>query len=105
MSKGNWCEFDQPLNEALPAKAKTPKTAQKVRVQKLKNGKGGKTVTVIKGLELDEVALRGLLKTLKARCGTGGTVKGDCLELQGDQVKMALAILVSKGYQAKKSGG
>ena len=105
MSKGNWCEFDHPLNEALPAKAKTPKTAQKVRVQKLKYGKGGKTVTLIKGLELDEASLRGLLKTLKARCGTGGTLKGDCLELQGDQVNTLLELLNADGYRPKRSGG
>ncbi len=105
MSKGNWCEFGQPFNEGLSAKATTPKNAQRIRVQKLKNGKGGKTVTVVTGLELDEAALRALLKSFKSRCGTGGTLKGDRLELQGDQVKILLEVLHDDGYRPKRAGG
>ena len=107
MAKGNWHEFRDPSSSknVLSEKIPTPKAKQNVRVQKIKAGKGGKIITLITGLELDALQSKALLKELKASVGSGGTVKGDHLELQGDQVKMALAILVSKGYQAKKSGG
>ncbi len=106
MSRGNWREFDDssPL-KPFASKSVQDKSERKVRVQKTKGGKGGKTVTVITGLELDQTEAKLLLKTLKSRCGSGGTVKGDFLELQGDQVDLALQLLRNEGYQPKKSGG
>ena len=106
MSKGSWREFNQPSTfKTDMTKSIVDKEERNVRVQKTKGGKGGKTVTVITGLELDSGAARPLLKRLKARCGAGGTVKGDCLEVQGDQVTVLLELLRKEGYQPKKSGG
>ena len=76
-----------------------------MRVQKTRGGKSGKTVTVISGLKLDEADRRSLLKRLKSSCGTGGTAKGEFLELQGDQVMALLEFLRKEGYRPKKSGG
>ena len=42
---------------------------------------------------------------MKASCGSGGTIKGDLLELQGDQVKPILDFLKKEGYLPKQSGG
>jgi translation initiation factor 1 len=49
--------------------------------------------------------LQALLKTLKNRCGTGGTVKDNNLEIQGDYADRLVVLLVEQGYKAKRSGG
>ena len=108
MPKGSWKEFDQ--NQINPkrdlfAKDLVPLKNRQVRVQKTKVGRGGKIVTLITGLGIGALEARQLLKTLKAACGTGGTMKDDVLELQGDKVSEALAVLEKKGFVPKKSGG
>ena len=104
MSKGSWREFDDSIPLSRPLSIK-PKAARRVRIQRTKGGKGGKMVTVIKGLELNSVESKSLLKRLKACLGTGGTVKEDCLELQGDHVIVALELLEAEGYNPRQSGG
>ena len=74
-------------------------------MQRTKAGKGGKLVTAITGLEASETELKTLLKQLKAAAGTGGTVKDGVIELQGDQVAVALAALDQAGYRPKQAGG
>jgi translation initiation factor 1 len=76
-----------------------------VRVTRETKGRGGKAVTLIKGLALDAEALTALAKQLKAQCGTGGTVKDGIVEIQGDHVEKLLVALVGKGFKAKRAGG
>ena len=108
MPKGGWQEFSsagslqRPTVEAGEA---TPKSQQMVRVQPTRGGKGGKTVTVIRGLELDAAGFKALLKKLKTRIGSGGTAKDGVIELQGDQVDLALELLSKEGYRPKRAGG
>ncbi len=106
MSKGSWREFDDLASRPNPvvSRQNAPKHRQKVRVQKTKVGKGGKIVTVITGLEIEQSEARLLLKKLKELCGTGGTLKNDSLELQGDQLEIALDHLKKEGFLPKKSG-
>jgi predicted translation initiation factor SUI1 len=61
-----------------------PSAGGVVRVSRESKGRGGKTVTIIKGLPLDALALAQLGKQLKAACGSGGTVKDGVIEVQGD---------------------
>ncbi len=68
-------------------------------------GRGGKTVTTVRGLALDAIALAVLAKQLKAVCGSGGTAKEGVIEVQGDHVDAVLAALSKRGYVAKRSGG
>ena len=107
MPKGSWREFNDPVEKPQQSGQSTSATKadQQVRVQRTKGGKGGKTVTVISGLDLDHLSARSLLKRLKARCGTGGTIKGDLFELQGDQVNVVIELLKKEGYRPKRSGG
>jgi translation initiation factor 1 len=108
MGKGSWQEFSRPESTSRPegpAARSTPRGQQQVRVQRTKAGKGGKTVTVITGLELGEADARSLLKLLKARAGTGGTLKGGVIELQGDQVAPCLDTLTAEGFRPKRAGG
>ena len=108
MAKGGWQEFSRPESLARgggAAPQATPKAQQRVRVQRTKAGKGGKLVTAISGLEAPDAELKALLKTLKARAGTGGTLKDGLIELQGDQVAAALEALEQAGYRPKQAGG
>ena len=105
--KGGWQEFDGSPAQVRPAAAAsiTPRSQQRVRVQRTKAGKGGKTVTVISGLEIAEGEALAILKTLKARVGTGGAMKEGLLELQGDQVATVLQELENAGFRPKQAGG
>jgi translation initiation factor 1 len=76
-----------------------------VRVQRESKGRGGKTVTVISGIPLDENALKALAGELKRRCGTGGTVSGGVIEIQGDHRDQLVAHLEQRGYRVKRAGG
>ena len=54
-----------------------------MRVSREKQGRGGKTVTVVRGLVLDAIALTTTGKQLRAACGAGGTAKDGVIEVQG----------------------
>jgi translation initiation factor 1 len=82
-----------------------PPNQQNLRVQATRKGRGGKTVTVIAGFQAKPETLADLLKKLKTQCGSGGTVKDDTLEIQGDHAQKLVQILVQLGYKAKISGG
>ncbi|MFN5220546.1 MAG: translation initiation factor [Cyanobacteriota bacterium] len=107
MAKGGWQEFSRPesLQRGAPASEPTAKNQQRVRVQRTKAGKGGKLVTAITGLEIPEPEALSLLKGLKARAGTGGPYKDGVIELQGDQVAVALTALEQAGFRPKQAGG
>ena len=75
------------------------------RVRRETKGRGGKTVTVISGLSLDEAGIKALAGELKKRCGTGGTIKDWTIEIQGDHRDLLLAELVKRGIRAKAAGG
>jgi translation initiation factor 1 len=55
---------------------------QNLVIEATKRGRGGKTVTVIKGLQLKHDSLDALCKALKMKIGSGGTVKDGEIELQ-----------------------
>ena len=85
--------------------ADLPPQQQNLRVQATRAGKKGKTVTVITGFQHKPETLTKLLKQLKATCGTGGTVKNDTLEVQGEHKDKLVTILTKLGYKVKISGG
>jgi translation initiation factor 1 len=91
-----------PLARAVPD---LPPGQQNLRLQASKKGRKGKTVTVISGFQHSPDSLSNLAKQLKAQCGTGGTVKDDTIEIQGDHAQKLVDLLASKGYQVKRSGG
>ena len=75
------------------------------RVSREKQGRGGKTVTVLRGLPLDDGALALVGKQLRSACGSGGTVKDGVIEIQGDHRERVLAWLQQQGHKAKSAGG
>jgi translation initiation factor 1 len=76
---------------------------QQVRVQR--ESKGGKTVTVVRGLGMRESDLAKLLKELKAELATGGSVEGDAIQVQGDHRDRLVKVFNDRGFKAKPAGG
>jgi translation initiation factor 1 len=76
-----------------------------VRVSRQTKGRGGKTVTRIEGLPLDDDALMQLGKQLRSTCGSGGTVKDGVIEVQGDHCDKVIEALKQLGYAPKRAGG
>ena len=82
-----------------------PQTNGAVRISLQTKGRGGKSVTLVKGLHLDTAALAVLGKQLRSACGAGGTVKDGVVEVQGDHVATVMAGLQKLGYEVKRNGG
>lgn len=82
---------------------------QPLRVRRETGGRGGKTVTVVVGLDPVASDAGALLRELKAALGTGGAVKQDetgvRLELQGDHRERVVEVLRARGFPAKAAGG
>ncbi|SFU28491.1 translation initiation factor Sui1 [Pseudoduganella namucuonensis] len=74
------------------------------RVSRETKGRGGKCVTVVKGLALDAGALAALGKQLRAACGSGGTVKDGVIEVQGDHRDAVMAQLEKLGHKPRRAG-
>ncbi len=66
-----------------------------------KEKRRGKTVTIIKPFYLAKADLQALLKTLKKKLGTGGTIKDNSLEFQGDISNTLRTQLEAEGYRFK----
>eukprot|EP00897_Mesotaenium_endlicherianum_P004368 jgi/Mesen1/395/ME000010S_10846 len=81
-----------------------PVQQQSPIVQATRRGRGGKTVTVVSGLQLQPSSLESLAKALKAQLGTGGAVKEGEIEIQGEHTLKLVAELTKLGYKAKASG-
>ena len=76
-----------------------------VRVSRETKGRGGKAVTLVRGLPLDDAAMAALGKRLRTACGAGGTVKDGVIEVQGDHVERVMAWLTEAGYRVRRAGG
>jgi len=68
-------------------------------------GRGGKAVTLIKGLPLAAPELKTLAKALKKKCGVGGAIKDGVIEIQGDQRELLKSELEKLGHVVKIAGG
>jgi len=96
----------RPIGQCVCGQKKAiPVTDRVVRVSRESKGRNGKNVTVIRGLALNSAALTLLGKTLKAECGSGGTVKDGVIEVQGDHCERVIANLKHQGWMVKRAGG
>jgi len=94
----------EPVVSSAPEKKK--KSRGRVDVKREKAGRGGKTVTVIYGMQNIEMREREqLLKKMKSSCGVGGTIKGGTLEVQGDNREAVKRILEEARFQVIFAGG
>jgi len=95
----------QPLADCRCGQAPVVRGDGIVRVSRESQGRGGKVVTVVRGVALDASALASLGKRLRTACGSGGTAKDGVLELQGDHVDRVMQWLADEGWKVKRSGG
>ena len=75
------------------------------KVRRETKGRKGKGVITISGLGIDAKALKELAKKLKKTCGTGGSVVGEVIEVQGDKREQIKQVLESNGFKVKFVGG
>jgi translation initiation factor 1 len=74
------------------------KQTARLNVEKRKKGK---VVTVVRGLSAEGNDLPTLLGQLKTSCGTGGTIKDELLEVQGNHLERVHKLLVGLGYRVR----
>ena len=88
-------------NKTKPAKKEKPevKPPEKHQLHLAKEKRRGKVVTIVKPFHLAKQDLQALLKTLKKKLGTGGTVKEESLEFQGDIPEKLRETLESMHYR------
>ena len=79
-----------------------PKNQQRLRVRMEKNGRGGKTVTIVAGFVGTEADLKELGKWLKGRLGVGGSAKDGEVIVQGDFKQRVIDLLKADGYTQTK---
>jgi translation initiation factor 1 len=88
-----------------PKPKSLPPQQQMARIERERKGRRGKTVTVVRDLQLTPEDLKALGKQLKKLCGSGGTVKDGNIEIQGDHRDKIAAELQKLGYKSKFVGG
>lgn len=86
-----------------PREAAQKKSDGVVRIMRDRKGRGGKTVTMITGIPSESIDA--LAQQLKKLCGSGGAVKDDTIEIQGDHCEKVQARLTELGYKVKRAGG
>jgi translation initiation factor 1 len=108
----NWDDFvklGNPKNvpeEPMEISDQFNPSSQNLRVHIDKKHRGGKEVTLITGWSGQTEILEDLGKTLKTKCGGGGTVKDNEIIIQGNHREKIMKILADLGYKnAKKAGG
>ena len=93
---------DAAPNAMQPAK----KNRGRVDIIRQKAGRGGKTVTVIKGfVGIGLPEKEQLAKAMQKACGAGGTVKDGQIEIQGDQRAEVARILTEANFRPVFAGG
>ncbi|MEY4086786.1 MAG: hypothetical protein RLZZ405_974 [Verrucomicrobiota bacterium] len=90
-----------PPPKPAPAPAKAKPKLGKIILQYERAGRGGKEVTILKGLWLESQEMRlrdALLREMKRALGTGGVLEGREIVLQGDRRETAKAWLLKEGF-------
>ena len=104
-SKRCACRANPRGNAHGGAASSNPQSDGVVRVGRSSRGRGGKTVTLIEGVQLPAAELRELARNLRRQCGTGGALKNDTIEIQGDQRDAVVEQLEALGFRVKRKGG
>ena len=79
-----------------PVRLDPQKQTARLRIEKRKRGK---LVTLVNGLPAEGNDLPGLLTTLKSRCGAGGAITENQLEIQGNHLETIRSVLEEIGFR------
>jgi translation initiation factor 1 len=79
--------------------------AQQTLYIRLDRLKGNKMATVVENFRGGEDALNDLAKTLKSKCGSGGSAKDGEIIIQGEKRTQVTQLLQQMGYKTKQKGG
>lgn len=90
---------------AEPAAKPAPKQRDAVKIRRETQGRRGKTVTTVSGINARPVVLEEIASALKQKCGAGGAVKDGVIEIQGDHREKVKTELEARGYVVKLAGG
>lgn len=94
---------------SFPCRCPKPKSLppgeQTAYLHRQSKGRGGKSVTIIKELQLTEKDRKALAKKLKKSIGVGGSIEGEDIIIQGDDRERIAAVLEKLGYSTKIAGG
>ena len=96
-----------PTASTQPKETKSPrKNRGRVDIIRQTAGRGGKTVTVVKGfIGIGLPEKEQLAKAMQRACGTGGTVKNGQIEIQGDKRAEVARILSEANFRPVFAGG
>jgi translation initiation factor 1 len=75
-----------------------------IKMRREKRG-SGREVVILEGFPKGGFDLDALARELKRRCGTGGTVRGFTIEIQGDHRDALAEALLERGFRSKRAGG
>ena len=96
----------RPLAPVAAAKPAPAKNRGRVDITRQTAGRGGKTVTVAGGfIGIGQPEKEQLAKKMQKACGTGGTVKDGCIEIQGDKGEEMARILGEAGFRPVFASG
>ena len=92
--------------DSVPSSKPVRKNRGRVDIIREKAGRGGKTVTVVKGfVGIGLTEKEQLAKAMQKACGTGGTVKEGRIEIQGDKRVEVARILTEANFRPVFAGG
>ncbi len=92
--------------ESTPRKIiSLPPHQQTIYLHRDSKGRGGSSVTLLKNLVLSQEDMKKLAKRLKQVCGSGGTIKENIIEIQGEHREQIADELRKMGYKVKIAGG
>ena len=101
------CALPPGPEEPTPASpAPKPKKLYPETLKLRRERRNGRDVIVVEGFNAGtQVDFQDLAQYLRRSCGTGGTVKGRMIEIQGDHRDQIAAILLERGFRSKRAGG